>query len=625
MRTFPRRYIAAALPALVAGALTAQEAADANGRADHGTIEEEIVVSATLIETERRQVGASVTVIDREQIERRRSATVAELLRTVPGVEIVQTGGAGGATSAFLRGANSAHTLVLLDGVRVNSPLGGAFDWADLTTDLVERVEVVRGPQSALYGSEAIGGVISIVSRSGRDGELLEGGAEAGSLGGLRVWAAAAGSRRSWDWSLAASHQEADGVSRASEAAGNTEDDPWENRTFAATVGRPVMERGEARLSLRYTDSEAGLDGFDFVAGPVDDPNFVQERQSTTASLALELPAGDRWRSKIRLGYSDETLETSDPDPGAIFNNSRLESTTSDLELQTDVELGAAAGLSVGASYESREGSNQGNLEEDLDLLSFFAETRATVKESLTLTAGLRHDDHSIFGGETTWRLTASWLAGEGGTRVHASAGTGFKAPTLVDLYFPFFGNLDLEPERSEGFDLGVEQSWLEDRLVVDLTWFDSQIEELIVFDFSTFLAGNVAEAEIEGVEAQAAWRPGGRYDLTASYTRTDSEDVATGEQLVRRPKHRGVLSLGLRPARGLDAVVSLIAVRDRVDVGDAPLDDYERLDATVTYTLNERWAIYLRGRNLLDQDYEEVLGFTTPGAEVVFGARVRR
>lgn len=586
-------------------------------------VEEEIVVSATRVEVPRRRVGSAVTVIPREEIERRREVTVAEILRSVPGVEVVRTGGPGGATSVFIRGANSSHTLVLLDGVRVNSSLGGSLDWADLTPDLVERIEVLRGPQSALYGSEAIGGVVNIVTRKGRDAALVRAGIEKGTHDAYRLWATAGAGGEIWDWSVGASQQETDGVSRAGETAGNSESDPWRNVTVAGSLGRSLQESGTALLSVRYIDATTSLDGFDFFSGPVDDPNFTQDREAAVASFAVELPLTSRWTQKVRLGFADETLETRDPDSEPLFHNSSLSSTTADIGLQADVTISEHNSFSVGTTYEKRDGSRRGDFSESVDVFSGYLENRFDWNETLFVTAGVRHDNHSVFGGKTTWRVTGSRLLARTKTRLHGTWGTGFKAPTFVDLYFPFFGNPDLDPERSESFDLGIEQQALDGDLVFDLTWFSSEVDDLIVFDFATFLAANVAEAKIDGLEAQITWKPGPSFEARASYTRTDSEDVTTGAPLARRPKHRGVVSLTFAPLPRFEGVVSLFAVRDRFDVGGVPLDDYERLDATLDYQLGERWGTYLRARNLLDEDYEEVLGFTSPGAQVVVGLRL--
>jgi vitamin B12 transporter len=584
------------------------------------TISEEIVVSASHAEVERERVGSSVTVIDRAEIERRRAVTVADLLATVPGVAVSRSGGRGGGVSVFLRGASSSHTLVLVDGVRANATGSGAFDWADLATDGIERIEVLRGPQSAIHGSDAIGGVISIVSRRGAagfDGSLA---AEAGSRDWRRLAGRLAGGAGAWDWSLAASSQQTDGVSRAPAAAGNGERDPWENATAAATLGRAWGEDGRGQLSVRWFDAATGLDAFVFPVGLVDDPNYRQERRGAIGSFQLEKRLGPRWTQRLRLGVADEETRTRDPDPEPSFHRSAFLGTTIDAEIAADVVLGGGHALSAGYVVERRRGEQADAFDVEADLHSLYLEDRFAWR-GLALAVGARHDDHSVFGGETTFRGTAAWRLGET-TRFHASYGTGFKAPTFVDLYFPFFGNPELAPETSESWDLGVERSWRGGRLVGDLTAFAARYDDLITFDTRTFLAANVARAEAEGVEATLAWRPGPAWGLTGAYTLTDSADLASGELLPRRPRHAASLTLDLAPVPRWSAVATLVAVADRIDSDGRRLADTERLDAVVDYAWTPRLGGYLRLENLFDDEGEEVGGYAAPGASAAVGLR---
>jgi len=596
------------------------------------TVRDEIVVSATRVEEPRRRVASAVTVIGRDEIEARREPTLAELLRTVPGVEVVRGGPPGAATSVFLRGAASAHTLVLVDGVRVNSPAVGGFDWADLGTDAVERVEVLRGPQSALYGSEAIGGVVSVFTRRGADG--LEGSAAA-EAGGEESWRLATswrGGTPRWDWSLAASGREVAGLSSAAESAGNREDDPYESAAVAGSAGTSFWGDGRAVASVRWSDSELGLDGFSFAAGgPVDDPNYRQSRRALYASVDLAKPAGPRLTHRLRLGVADEDYDATDPDtpfhPLAVATHGTEATWIADLTLfgtedPTAPADGPSAALTGGAGWERRDAESSGGYDETADVASAFLEGRLAGRgDRFRLTGGLRHDDHSVFGSETTWRTTAWWRLARA-TRLHGTWGTGFRAPSFNELYFPGFGNPDLAAETSEGWDAGVEQELLAGRLVADLTWYANEIDHLIGFDVATFRAENVDAAEIDGLEASLEWRPSGRLTGRAAYTRTDSRDLATGLPLARRPKHRASAAVSWDPPGRWDASLAAYAVRDRVESGGTPLDDYGRVDLAVGYELRAGLAAHLRVDNLLDDDHAELAGFTTPGAVVHVGLR---
>lgn len=581
------------------------------------TVRDQIVVSAHRLEVPRREVGSSVTVLDREQIERRDKTTVLELLRTVPGVEVSQGGGPGKAASVFLRGGNSSHTLVLLDGVRVNGTTVGAFDFADLTTDNLERIEVLRGPQSPLYGSEALGGVISITTRRGEGNLGVRAAAEAGSHDLRRGRLQLDGDAGAFDYSFAAADLSTDGVSAASEARGNREDDPYDNTTLSSRLGLAFAGDGRADLALRYTEGDTAIDGFAFPGGPVDDPDRRQRREAWTASLRVEKDLAPRWTQTVRLGAADEDLVGEDP--GDPFSNFQIASRLTEAFTQADLSLSPSNVLTVGAGVEERRGENAGSFDESVTLRSAFVQDHASFGERTYLTVGLRRDDHSEFGSETTYRAAVSALAGAG-TRFHGSWGTGFRAPSLNELYFPFAGNPELAPETSRGFDLGVEQTLSGGRWLVDLTWFDNRFDDLIVFDLSTFTFGNVAEASSRGVEAVVTWAPREGWTAVASHTWTDSEDRATGEPLARRPEHRTTLTLDFEPTAALSGSLALAAVRDRIDSDGSPMDDYERLDLSLAYRLPAGLSCTLRLENLLDQDYEEINGFTSPGWTAALG-----
>ncbi|MGD2114307.1 MAG: TonB-dependent receptor [Acidobacteriota bacterium] len=583
-------------------------------------LEEEIVVTADRIPEPAQEAGSSVTVLDREEIERRQVTTVLELLRTVPGLEASQTGGPGRTASVFLRGASSGHTLVLLDGVRLNSPAVGSFDFADLTLDNVERIEILRGPQSVLYGSEAIGGVVSITTRAGGEGFAADAATEAGSLGLTAVRGSVRGGGDRFAYSVTAARREMDGVSTASERRGNTEDDPWENTTVSGRLGATFLGDGRATLTARRVDSETGLDGFTFGVGPTDDPNYVQTRELTQTSVELSKPITPSWRQELTVGTVEEDLVAEDPD--TPFHNFEVRTRVSEVSTRSDLRLGSSNRLLAGATFERREAENPGAFDETIDLSSVFTNHRWSWRDRLFLTAGLRHDDYSDFGAETTYRTTASLRFPGRGTRLHGSFGTGFRVPTFNELFFPQAGNPDLEPESSEGWDLGVERFFLDGRLRLDLTGFGNELDELILFDSTTFTFQNVARAESRGVELTAEADPAPGWSLAAAYTWNETEDRATGEPLARRPEHRGSLQVTTRPTGRLRLSATVLAVADRIDSDGAPMDDYERLDLAGELRLGEHVRPYARVDNLLDEDYEEVNGFTTPGRTFVVGLR---
>lgn len=621
-------FVLAVLIVLVAGSAVAQSAPcdSSEERTDEEcepsdpppsapVLREVVVVSANRLEAPASTVGSSVTVLDRETIERRRKLTVSELLRMVPGVEVTQTGGLGKATSIRVRGGDASQALVLVDGLRANSTTTGDFDFGQLLAENLERIEVLRGPQ-AIYGSEAVSGVISIVTRRGRGrpGGSLEG--EAGTHDLSRIAASTSGGRGPFDFSASLSDLRTDGVSHLSERERDLEDDGYDNTTLSGRFGFAPSAASRLDLTLRSSDGDSEVDGF-----LVDDPNAHNRTKALQAGLALEAQVAPSWRQTVRLGVTDNDLEGFDPD--TPFNNFRIESRTELLQLQSDVDLAESDTLSFGFDWEERTAHNVGSFEERVRLRSAFVQNLWTYRDRLFLTGAVRRDEHSRFGDETTVRATAALLFPGADVRAHGSYGTGFRAPDLNELYFPGAGDPRLRPERSEGWDAGVERAFWAGRGRVDLTLFSIDFEDLIDFDLVEFRFGNVAAARSEGVELAVDLRPARWSSLVLTHTFNDTEDRASGRALPRRPRQRSTLVLSLDPTARVRGTLSLLVVRDRVNSDGRPMDDYERLDLGLDVEVRTWIRPYVRIENVLDAEYEEVTGFTTPGRTAALGLRL--
>lgn len=601
--------------AVVSAALAQSGPAAPSGAEQEPTLTESVVVSANLTPTEEARVGSSVTVIDAEQLAAQPHATALEVLRAIPGLALVQNGGPGRAASAFLRGANSSHTLVLVDGVRVNAPGTGAYDLADLPVADIERIEVLRGPQSSLYGSEAIGGVVNIVSRRGRQGQHGALTVEAGSHGQRRGRVSLDGANDRFDWRLGAERGRQPGFTLAAERAGDRDLLPYRNRNASALLGARLGESGRAELSLRSIDATAHPDSFEYGVGPVPAPLYTQDRRQFVGSAAVVVPVTSWWRQTVRAGYDRDHLRGHNDDPLApSWEDFTLRYRTVSAAVQSDLSLAANDTLSIGYSWEQRTGEDVGNFDQRATLRALYAENQWSWRGRVYLTGAVRRDDHSTFGGKTTWRGTAAYLVPGTGTKLHGSYGTGFKAPTLVDLYYPWYGNTALKPESSRGWDAGVEQRFADGRVVADVTWFATDIDDLIEAAPPTYMAQNVAEAEAHGVETSLTWTASKALQVGLAYTQTRSEDRATGRPLPRRPRHQGSLSIAWQPLERLDTLVSAVVVRDRIDAGGVPMDDYVRVDGKASWDLGRGLSVFARGQNLLDRDYEELPGFVTPG-----------
>lgn len=578
----------------------------------------DMVISANRYETPAGKVGSSVTVLNAQDIQLSQQATVLEVLRTVPGIDIAQSGGPGRIADISLRGASSSQTLVLVDGVRVNAATLGAYDFANLSADNIERIEVLRGPQSTLYGSEAMGGVISITTRRGAQGHggsaRVEGGSPEQWRGGVEVH----GGNAHADYSAAVDLQRYDGLSAADKSVGATEKDRFDNANASARIGGAILDDGRADLALRHFESTIDLDGFDGMV-PADDLNASSDRDGTSANLTVRKPLASWWQQTIAGGIYDESLVGHDPD--TVYNVYTINNRNVDASLQSDLLPSDAHVVSVGYEFEDRHGETKGSYSKDVQLNSVFAQEQWHATDALNLTGGARLDDHSEFGTEDTYRGTASYLLGQTGMRAHGSAGTGFKAPTLADLFYPNFGNPDLSPETSVGYDAGLEVPLCE-RASVDVTYFRNAFNDLISYDSTTLRAENIDEATAQGVEVAGLVEICTNLQLQATYTFMDSEDKGTGKKLARRPEHRATVEARYQPTTRLSTTATLVAVNDRIDSDGSPMDNYERIDLGVEYAYNRHVYPYARIENLLDQDYEEVNGFSNPGFTGVGGVR---
>lgn len=579
-------------------------------------VAEEIVVSANRYEAPRSEVGSAVTVIAAGEIEQRNQVAVLDLLRTVPGVEVTQTGGPGKVATVRVRGGTGGQAAVLVDGIRVNSVTGGSYDFSNMLAANIERIEVLRGPQ-ATYGSEAMTGVISITTRRGEAGWRLNATAEAGGNEHQRFDFGFLGATDVWDYSVSGTDLSTDAVSHRYIEGGSAEDDPFENRTWSARLGAAFLDDGRVDLRARSARGDTGLDGF----GP-EDLNAMAAKDDETLSLSIEKALGSFWRQTVRIGRTEGLLLGTDPD--TFWNNYEVESQIQQIDLQSDVTLGADNVLNLGYSTETRKGVSGGNFDEEADLDSWFVQDQWSITDNTHVTAAVRGDEHSAFGSETSHRVTiaSSWAEGQG--RVHGSYGTAFRAPTFNELYYPFSGDPNLLPETTEGFDIGVEQRFGESGVSADLTWFDMEFDQLIQFYFPTFSFRNVANASSSGAEFTLRYRPSVDYSLELSHTYNETEDQSTGEPLARRPKNRTTLVAQLRPTERFSAAVMAAVVSDRVNSDGAVMDDYTKFDLNLSYT-RSLWQPFVRIENALDEDYFEVPGYVTPGRTFVAGLRFQR
>jgi vitamin B12 transporter len=603
---------------------------------------EGIVVSATLTETPVNEIGSSVTVITDKEIERDQKRTLPDVLRTVPGLNIVQTGGPGGKTSVFMRGSNSNHTKVLIDGIDVNDPSqDGVFDFGQVMTSDIAQVEVLRGPQSSLYGSDAIGGVINIVTRTGKGPPQFTGRLEGGSFETFNQSAGVSGSTSRFRYSFNVAHFLVDDTPVTPldllPPGRKRINDSYENITLSTKMGMDLTDIFSVDVVGRYTESTLFFTGEDFSffpSVPAADQSEQNARQVFTRGDARLSLFGGAFKNRFGVGYTNYRTTIQAPDTGFgvppenINHGDRLK-----FDWQGNIEFGKNQTLILGV-----EDQNDRLLDSPISVengnVAGFAELQSEIVPNLFVAASGRYDDNERFGGKATWRIAPAYLIPKTGTKFKASYGTGFKAPSLTQLFvsfpaFNFFANPDLEPEESEGFDIGFEQSLAEERVRFGATYFHNDITNLIAANASFTSLENIGEATTEGVETFIAVALTDRIKARVDYTYTDAIDDTTGLELLRRPKHKASLNLSWLPIDRLSLSATLLYVGSQVDgnrsfsIQRLNTDPYFVVNVAADYDLGRGVTVFARIDNLLDERYQNPTGFQRPGFGVFGGVRV--
>lgn len=618
---------------IVAGLVLVVGASPAAGQQAETPVQraEPVVVTATRLEEPLEQIGASVTIIQAEDLQARGYRTVEEALRTVPGLDVQRSGSLGKITTVRIRGAGAGQIQVLIDGVRVKSVTSGDFDFADLPVDEIERIEVVRGPQSTLYGADAIGGVINIITKRGRGAPSAFLDLEAGNYDTYRERAGVSGALGPWSFSL--------GVSRL-DFGGQFQNDEQRLTSVNGRVAYALPNRGEVALVGRYSDAHRGIP-FKSVF-PDFDPNREQDDRLALLSLEWRQPWVAWYEHALRLSGMRSTLTFRDPD-NPFERRSDIETERREVDWLHRVHFGKVDTVTVGLEYRNEEGTNKGVFSETTDAWAVFLQNELRLFDRFFLTAGVRHDDNSAFDEKTTARAAASYVLRASDTRFKASWGEGFRAPTFNDLFFPAtfppcpaFGNPNLRPEESESWDAGIEQHLWGRRIRVGATYFRNDFENLIQAALVEpvnfcFQAQNVGRARTEGVEVEASVTPVDGLLFTLAYTYTDTEDRATGQPLRRFAPNRWAFTAVYELLRGLTLSGEVFVVSSQLETaGRSRNDGYTVVNAGAAYRLPWRFGVlsdvtlHLKVTNLFNEDYAEVQGFPALGTHVVAGIRGR-
>jgi len=611
----------------------------------------EVVVTATRLEVPAREVASSVTVIPAEELERWKRASVLDVLRDVAGLFTVQSGGPGAAASAFIRGANSEHTLVLADGVELNDPMNPSrsFDLAHLTLENIERVEILRGPQSPLYGSDALGGVINIITKKGAGKPRVTLASSAASYGTFINRGGISGSAKNVTYSFGLQYSATQGVSAASSAyPGNSENDNWRNLSLSGRLGISLGNAVEVDLTARSTLAKADLDNF---GGPYgDDPNNIQDYKHVLLRGQIRgLFLSNRWEQKLAVSLVDSRRSHDNPtDQTHPFDSEkgRFESRSVKLDWQNNFFIHPANTLTVGVEHEQEEGESEylmtgqwGSYASDFPLqkarlTGIYVQDYVRWADRLFASAGLRYDHHSQAGEALTFRVAPAYIFKAAGTKLKASLGTGFKAPSLYQLYAPgtYFGpigNSDLKPEKSLGWDIGFEQPFLGQRARLGITYFHNQFENLISYDSARGYI-NIGKAEAKGVEVELEARPSEGISLNAAYTRLEARDKVQETDLLRRPKQTicAALSYAFIDKWNLSVSLNYTGKRKDIDYSAWParevvLPGYSLLNGIISFDLNANIELFVRLDNILNARYEMIYGYGALGFSAQAGVKL--
>ena len=597
-----------------------------------------VVISATRVDTPVTELGASVSVVTEDDFRVYHYPTVDEALRGVPGVDIRRSGSMGKTSSISIRGANSNQVQVLVDGVRVKSPTLGQVDLSDISPDLIERIEVIRGPQSTIYGADAMGGVVNIITKHGKGPLSATVEQEIGNRDTFRTRASASGQWKILDYAVSGSHLESNG---------QFQNDGTNWNALNLNVGVSLPGNTHVGFVARWNRNDTDLPVKFVCCGPLPihpliDKNAQQQSETLVLSLEARTKPVDWWESRLRLSrYENNVGFQDDVDFGYDFDFpsfSQIKVERREAEWVNSFHIGRWSTSTFGLEYREEEGKNRSNFSSfraETDTKAFFFEQQLRFLERLFITGGVRVEDHSSFGTEVTGRGGVSYLIKSWGTRIHGSAGNGFRAPTINDLFFPDFSNPDLKPERSLSWDAGVEQRFWGDRIRLGLVYFYNSFDNLIRFvpttTFPFVAAVNVASARTEGIEFTADVDLLANLVASVNYTYVDSEDLSTDRPLRREPRHRWNVRLTWEPIPRLNLWASVHTSSRQFESEEIGYNrGHTRVDIGGTFRVLDRYgvlqALELTAlvQNLLDEGYAEVRGFPALGLTALVGLRAR-
>ncbi len=613
-------------------------------QAEETSFVEELVVVGSRLPTEPHKIGRAITTFDKTEVQDLGYQYAADLFRFVPGAALSRVGGYGGLAQVRLRGAEANHVLVLIDDIDVSAAGSGEFDFSSLLSTDIERIEVLRGPQSGLYGSNALAGVISIQTRRPQAGLTLDGSIEGGDDSTRHGAVSISGGSERVKGRLSFAQRKSEFDLSSNDAVIGPEDDEDDNQTISGQLNAQVTESLEVNLLGRRTERDIETDGFDFSGGPqqglaIDDNSFSDTEDQTLGVVATLTLADGRSISRLGLEQTDTEL-----DGGTFGSEAEREQIRFDTSWQWIDTDKLAQRTTVFVQDEEESFRNLYPFDpsqaptQKRDLLAYGIEHRVELNETFFINGTLRQDDNDDFDDEATYSVDIAYLLNDGRTRLHASYGTGVTNPTFIEQFGfvpgTFVGNPDLKPEQSRGWDAGIEHTFLDDQLTVDITYFDADLEDEIQSFFPSVINLD-GESERQGIELSAVYRIGENTSLTANYTYTDADEP--GGEEVRRPEHTGSLSAAHDFLDGRLRLAGSAAFNGEQLDNDfrnffvngfvaerTELDSYTLVNVNASYDVTEDVEVYVRLENVFDEDYEQVIGYAAPGRTAYAGVRFR-
>src|SRR6266513_1760907 len=591
---------------------------------------ESVVVSATRTDIPLDQSPASVSLISSQDFEQKQIQRVSDALREVPGLSVVQTGSPGQLTSVFTRGLRSEHTQVLLDGIPINQGLQGAFNFADLTIDDIDRIEVVRGPQSTLYGPRALAGVIQIFTKQGTGTPGAMVAAEGGSYDTFREWGQSDGKIGNFDYSVGASRLDTDNA---------RPNNNYRNTAAITDVGWSPNEQLRIGSLFTYSYSDIGLPNAIFDPRPID--HFLTERW--LIGPHIDWKATDWWEHKFIFSY-DHERQLNDPNQDGFVGPTRALFERTQVDYQNDLRPTSWLTLTSGFFYSRVNagqerpfvlqifGSQPTFVSDHTEEIAGFLQATLTPIQNLIFVAGGRFDHFNQFGGVWTYRVAGSYKIDRTNTTLHSSVATGFSPPSSQDKIFG--NNFGLRPEHDFGWDVGVRQELWENRVAFGLTYFHNDLSNAIGSN-GLFQTLNLGAAETQGLEAELRAQPIINLLFTVSYTYLDANNTSSadisqpqGARLPRRPRNEVYVSASYLWWKKLRTVVEakFVNAREELNFGGPNFDieDYSFVNVAAEYEVNSHLSIFGRIDNLENEHYAEVFGFPALGTAAYGGVKLR-